>query len=83
MPYFDGRTAVGLRFYMAPMKGGQRPGTIRADLDKLVRAVLDALTGIVWQNDVVVSTLMATKQPVERGSVERVEITCYLPSVTP
>lgn len=82
LPLFDGHVAVGLRFYMLPTKAGARPGTIRADLDKLVRGVLDAFTGVVWPDDVVVCSLLASKRPVEAGSVERVEATVYLPSVT-
>lgn len=82
LPMFDGRTAVSMRFYMHPTKGGKRPGTIRADLDKLVRGVMDAFTGCVWSDDVTVTTLLASKQPVEKGSVERVEVVVYLPSVT-
>jgi len=32
------------------------------DLDKLARAVLDALTGIAWRDDAQVGYIMATKQ---------------------
>jgi len=82
LPLFDGRTAVSMRFYMQPAKGGKRPGVILADLDKLVRAVLDSLTDTVLADDVIVNTLLASKQPVEPSEMERVEVTCYLPSVT-
>jgi len=37
------------------------PATRPSDLDKLVRAVLDALTGIVWKDDAQVVALKATK----------------------
>lgn len=34
---------------------------VRPDLDKLVRAILDALTGIAWRDDAQVCTIIAAK----------------------
>ena len=74
-PLMLGRVAIGLRFYITPTKGGKAPGRLRGDVDKLARAALDALTGVVYADDEQVTTLLAGKYAVERGSVERVEIT--------
>ena len=45
---------VYLRFVVKPRRQGDAP-----DLDKLVRAVLDALTGIAWLDDKQVVTIVA------------------------
>lgn len=44
--------------------------TSRPDLDKLIRCVKDALTGIAWRDDSQVSELTATKMYSERPGVE-------------
>ena len=74
-PLMLGRVAVGLRFYITPTKGGKAPGRLRGDVDKLSRAVLDALTGVVYADDEQVVTLLAGKYPVEANGLERVEAT--------
>jgi crossover junction endodeoxyribonuclease RusA len=58
----DGPVAVVLQFYM------QRPKTVKRhlptttpDLDKLIRAVGDSLTGIMWHDDSQVTSLTADK----------------------
>lgn len=56
--------AVQLRFVtMRPASARRRqwPG-VRPDVDKLARAVLDALTGVVWADDSQVVRLLATKE---------------------
>lgn len=78
LPIVGGKCRVGVRFYVAPTKGGKRPGTLIGDIDKLARCVLDALTGVVYEDDVLVVGLLATKQPVEKGHVERTEIVVAL-----
>lgn len=67
----DGPVTVTLDFYFQRPKGhfgkrGLRPSapaamTTRPDLDKLVRAVLDALTGVVFRDDAQVVSLTARK----------------------
>ena len=47
----------------------------RPDTDKLVRAVLDALTGVVWGDDSQVVALHATKRVAELGEQPGVSIT--------
>ena len=49
------------------------PAAKRPDLDKLSRAVFDALTGTLWKDDSLVVTLMAHKRiagPAEQPGVE-------------
>lgn len=67
----DGPIAVGLVFRLPRPAGhfgkrGLRPTAPawparRPDLDKLIRAVLDALTGICWRDDSRVVEIRATK----------------------
>ena len=53
--------AVILQFVLPrPKKCGPRP-TVRPDLDKMVRAVLDALTGVTWDDDSQVTRIVTTK----------------------
>lgn len=73
-PLLTSRCKVSLAFYMAPTKGGKSPGRLRGDLDKLIRTILDAMTGVVYTDDELVSSLGAIKLAVEPGYVERVEI---------
>ena len=44
------------------------------DLDKLVRAVLDALTGIAYADDSQVCVLSASKRYVDQGELEGVQV---------
>jgi Holliday junction resolvase RusA-like endonuclease len=60
-PIIEGRCICRLKFFLKPTKTGKLIG----DLDKLARLVFDALTGVVWADDVWVQALTATKQPVE------------------
>ncbi len=73
----DGPIAVGLVFRL-PRPAGHfgrrwlRPAApawpaSRPDLDKLIRAVLDALTGICWRDDSRVVEIRATKRYAEGG----------------
>jgi Holliday junction resolvase RusA-like endonuclease len=78
-PLIDARCRVSLRFYLAPTKAGRLIG----DLDKLVRCVLDAMTGVVYRDDELVVGLLASKCPVEPGALERVEIAAMIESATP
>jgi len=62
---FEGPVAVTLRFYLErPKSAPKRRRTYpdrRPDLDKLVRAVLDAITPVVIKDDSQVVSLTATK----------------------
>ena len=46
----------------------------KPDLDKLLRAVKDALTGVLWRDDSQVIGVMATKLYVDIGQMPRAEI---------
>lgn len=74
LPILACRTRVSMRFYIIPTKGGKAPGRLRGDVDKLARAVLDAITGIIIADDELVVNLQATKLPVEPGHSERVDL---------
>ena len=72
----DGPMAVHLRFFMPRPKHhyGSRAGKpylrtdapthhiTKADIDKLTRAVLDALTGLAWTDDMQAYSLTTTKE---------------------
>jgi crossover junction endodeoxyribonuclease RusA len=65
---------LGLRFIFqrppsAPKR--RRLPAVKPDLDKLVRATLDALTGVLYLDDAQVCRLSVAK---EYGEIERVEI---------
>lgn len=61
-PPVDGPVMVHLEFRLpAPKRAVRDLPTTRPDLDKLTRAVLDALTGVVFVDDSQVTTLWASK----------------------
>jgi Holliday junction resolvase RusA-like endonuclease len=63
---------VALRFYFSrPKKVNCQHKTTRPDVDKLMRAALDGMTGIVYHDDSQVSHAMVSK---EFGDPQRVEI---------
>lgn len=78
---FTGPVTVQLYFHFARPKGHYGTGRnaerlrptapvspqVKPDLDKLVRAVLDALTGVVFRDDSLVVNLIAGKGYVEYG----------------
>lgn len=87
-PIQAGPVAVDILFYMPRLKGhygtGKNAGvvkesaptyhTAKPDLDKLVRCVKDALTGIVWKDDAQVATVQAVKMYSEQpGARIRIE----------
>jgi len=78
---FAGRhapVALTLKFVLAPPKTipkGRTSPSVKPDLDKACRAVCDALTGILWNDDGQVVALMAEKV---YGLPERTEITVAL-----
>lgn len=71
-PVIEGPVTVDIVFgFGLPKRPGTRrsqdPHTQRPDLDKLVRAVLDALTGVMYTDDSHVVELSARKMWVETG----------------
>ena len=54
--------AVDLRFYIRPpIRTVRRRPTVPPDLDKLVRAVLDSMQGVVFEDDAQVTSIYARK----------------------
>lgn len=66
-----GALAVEIEFVMprpaSTPKRATPPATKRPDIDKLARAVLDALSGIVWRDDSQIVDLHPTKRLAEMG----------------
>lgn len=73
-----GPVSLGLLFVMPRRKGEPKritpPHTRRPDADKLVRAVLDALTGLVYTDDSQVVEIHARKRTAEIGEMPGVTI---------
>lgn len=66
----DGALAVRVEFIMPrptslPKKRATPPHTKRPDVDKLIRAIMDALSGVVWRDDSQVIDLHPTKRYAE------------------
>lgn len=57
----DAPVRLTMAFFVLQAKRSKKI-TLRPDLDKLVRSVLDALTGIVYKDDSQVSELTASKR---------------------
>ena len=69
-PPIDGAVQLELTFVLAKPKTVKRIYPfVRPDLDKLCRAVLDALTGIAYKDDQQVVTLNANKIYGKRAGV--------------
>lgn len=77
--YTTGPVRIRLRFNLPRPKSlsarVSRPHTKRPDVDKLARAVLDALTGVLFKDDSQVYCLMATKMYANAGEPPNVRIT--------
>ena len=70
IPFAGGPVFVSIHFHMPRPKSLPRritAHTKKPDLDKLVRAVKDALTGILWTDDSQVVTLTAHKSYIPDG----------------
>lgn len=77
----DGPVRLELGFVMPRPKSAPKKSTPaaikRPDLDKLVRAVMDAITGVVVVDDSQIVHLVATKRIAEIGEQSGVELTAY------
>lgn len=73
---FTGPVAITLGFYLPhPVSGKRRLAHVtRPDVDKLQRAVLDALTGVLWADDSQVTDVQAFKRYAEVGSGPRLMV---------
>lgn len=78
-PVLDGALGVCIDFVMKRPAGAPKRSTPmavkRPDLDKLARAVLDALSGIVWRDDSLIVGLHVTKRLAEIGEQPGAHIT--------
>lgn len=71
-PPLDGPLAVRIEFVMPrpanlPKRRATPPMTKKPDTDKLARAILDALTSVVWRDDSQIVDLHPTKRYAEIG----------------
>jgi crossover junction endodeoxyribonuclease RusA len=75
---FDGAVSVTLNFVLPRPKSAPKrstpPAVKRPDLDKLIRACLDAITGVVVSDDSRVISLAAYKRIAEIGETAGCEI---------
>lgn len=78
-PVLTGALAVDIEFVMprpaSCPKRSTPAATKRPDLDKLARAVLDALSGLVWHDDSLITDLHPTKRLAEIGEQSGAHIT--------
>ena len=62
LPPLDSPVSVEVAFYLPRPKSVKREEpTVKPDLDKLVRAVLDGLTDIIYRDDAQVTSVRASK----------------------
>lgn len=84
-PLLDGPVNVVITFTMPRPKTAPKrttpPATKRPDLDKLTRAVLDALTGITFTDDSQVIALRCSKHLAELGETPGVYIAVEEPTL--
>lgn len=71
----EGAVAVWLEFHMPRPKSVKREHhTVKPDLDKLTRTVLDALTGVAYVDDSQVTRVHVTKAYVTLGQSPGVDV---------
>ncbi|MGV3071501.1 RusA family crossover junction endodeoxyribonuclease [Corynebacterium phoceense] len=79
IPLATGPVQLGFEFVMPRTKAMRHntppPMTQKPDLDKLARAVFDALTGIIYKDDSQVTDLAMLKRRAEHGEQTGVHIT--------
>jgi len=80
-PFADGALEVKLSFLMPPPQAMVRHGRLlrtwpitRPDTDNLCKAVLDALTGLLWADDNVVVRLALEKRYAQPGQLPRCQV---------
>lgn len=78
LPIYTGAVSVCLSFVLPRPKSAPKrstpPAAKRPDIDKLIRAILDAITDVVVHDDALVVNLHAYKRLAEIGETPGVEI---------
>lgn len=76
---FDGPMIVSVRFFFnrpkSVSKATRKYPTVKPDTDKLERAVLDGLTGVIWRDDAQVCDLDSKKRYLDTPGAEYADIT--------
>ena len=75
----EGALEVECHFAFMPVKSRKKQGTShfqRPDIDKLLRAVLDACTGVIWHDDAQVMRISGTKEYKDPPMCEVIIRTC-------
>lgn len=67
--------AVTILFVMPKPKAGRYSYPVQGDVDKLVRAVLDGMTGVIYDDDTQVTNLAAVKRYALEGETVRALVT--------
>ena len=78
----DGALGVSCYFAFEPVKSRKRQGMThyqRPDIDKLLRAVLDACTGVLWRDDSQVSVIRGQKVYLSPAHVSISVRQCVMP----
>ena len=73
----SGPVRVHVSFYLPKPKSAPKrtiPHVKKPDIDKLMRAILDALKGVVWTDDSQVTSISATKDYAEGSAMPRADI---------
>lgn len=74
---FDGPVFLQLHFFVPKPKSvrkGVKAAAKRPDIDKLARAALDAMTGVLYKDDAQVTTLVVSKRYAEVAIGVRITI---------
>lgn len=76
-PALDGPMKIAVVFHLPAPKSLKtaKPHVTRPDLDKCLRGILDALTGVIYRDDGQVMTIESTKQYADVGTSPRAVIT--------
>lgn len=67
----DGAITISMEFrYLRPKSVSRIEPTVPPDLDKQIRSILDALTGVAYKDDSQVTSIQATKRYAQTAGVD-------------
>jgi Holliday junction resolvase RusA-like endonuclease len=75
-----GPVSLSADFYMPRpkrIKAREEPHVSRPDVDKMLRSICDALTGVAWTDDAQIDTIVGRKRYAAPGEDPRAEVTVY------